>query len=62
MLKPFANSARALAAGPLTWKTWTGLIIVPVIVMGLLTWALWSPEAPTAATPPKASTTASTRP
>lgn len=45
MLKPFANSARALAAGPLTWKTWTGLIIVPVIVMGLLTWALWSPEA-----------------
>lgn len=45
MLTPFANSARALAAGPLTWKTWTGLIVVPVIVMGLLTWALWSPEA-----------------
>jgi putative membrane protein len=44
MLKPFANSARALAAGPLTWKTWTGLIVVPVLVMGLLTWALWSPE------------------
>jgi len=44
MFKPFANSARALAAGPLTWKTWTGLIAVPVLIMGLLTWALWSPD------------------
>lgn len=44
MFKPFANSARALAAGPLTWKTWAGLIAVPVLIMGLLTWALWSPD------------------
>ncbi|GAA2795644.1 YhgE/Pip family protein [Crossiella cryophila] len=44
MLKPFANSARALAAGPLTWKTWAGLIAVPVIVMGLLAWAFHEPE------------------
>lgn len=43
MLKPFANSARAVATGPLTWKTWTGLIVVPVIVLGLLMWAFWSP-------------------
>ncbi|MFJ7218863.1 YhgE/Pip family protein [Amycolatopsis sp. NPDC098790] len=45
MLKPFANSARALATGPLTWRTWTGLIAVPLIVMGLLTWAFWTPDA-----------------
>ncbi|NUT95371.1 MAG: YhgE/Pip domain-containing protein [Saccharothrix sp.] len=44
MLKPFADSARAIAAGPLTWKTWTGLILVPVVVMGLLAWAFASPE------------------
>lgn len=45
MIKPFANSARAMAAGPLTWKTWTGLIVVPVLIMGLLTWAFWAPDA-----------------
>ena len=45
MLKPFANSARALATGPLTWRTWTGLIAVPLIIMGLLTWAFWAPDA-----------------
>ncbi|MBB4688404.1 YhgE/Pip domain-containing protein [Amycolatopsis jiangsuensis] len=45
MLKPFANSARALAAGPLTWRSWAGLIAVPLLVMGLLTWAFWTPEA-----------------
>ncbi|MYW97653.1 ABC transporter permease [Amycolatopsis rubida] len=45
MLKPFANSARALATGPLTWRTWAGLIAVPLIVMGLLTWAFWTPDA-----------------
>jgi putative membrane protein len=44
MLKPFAESARALATGPLTWRTWTGLIAVPLIVMGLLTWAFWTPD------------------
>ncbi|WP_372669221.1 YhgE/Pip family protein [Amycolatopsis kentuckyensis] len=45
MLKPFANSARASATGPLTWRTWAGLIAVPLIVMGLLTWAFWTPDA-----------------
>ncbi|WP_406635084.1 YhgE/Pip family protein [Amycolatopsis sp. WGS_07] len=45
MLKPFANSARALATGPLTWRTWAGLIAVPLIIMGLLTWAFWTPDA-----------------
>ncbi|QKV78485.1 YhgE/Pip family protein [Amycolatopsis sp. Hca4] len=45
MLKPFADSARALATGPLTWRTWAGLIAVPLIVMGLLTWAFWTPDA-----------------
>ncbi|EOD60582.1 YhgE/Pip domain-containing protein, partial [Amycolatopsis vancoresmycina] len=44
MLKPFADSARALATGPLTWRTWTGLIAVPLLVMGLLTWAFWAPD------------------
>ena len=44
MFKPFANSARALSSGPLTWKTWTGLIVIPVLVMGLLTWAFWAPD------------------
>lgn len=44
MLKPFANSARALASGPLTWRTWVGLILLPVLVVGLLTWAFWSPD------------------
>ena len=43
MFKPFANSARALSAGPLTWKTWTGLILVPVIVLGALAWSLSAP-------------------
>ncbi|MDS0139986.1 MULTISPECIES: YhgE/Pip family protein [unclassified Amycolatopsis] len=43
MLKPFADSARALASGPLTWRTWAGLIAVPILVMGLLTWAFWTP-------------------
>ncbi|SEC45712.1 putative membrane protein [Amycolatopsis tolypomycina] len=43
MLKPFADSARALATGPLTWRTWAGLIAVPLVICGLLTWAFWSP-------------------
>jgi YhgE/Pip-like protein len=43
MIKPFANSARAFASGPLTWRTWTGLIVLPILVMSLLIWAFWSP-------------------
>ncbi|PUB27617.1 putative membrane protein [Promicromonospora sp. AC04] len=44
MIKPFATSARALTTRPLTWRTWTALVAVPLVVMGLLTWAFWSPE------------------
>ncbi|GEL17026.1 YhgE/Pip domain-containing protein [Pseudonocardia asaccharolytica] len=43
MRNPFAPSARATASDPLTWRTWTGLILVPLLVAGLLTWAFWSP-------------------
>ncbi|MFC3494409.1 YhgE/Pip family protein [Glycomyces rhizosphaerae] len=45
MIKPFADPARSVAADTPNWKTWSGLIIVPVLVMGLFTWALWSPDA-----------------
>jgi len=44
MIKPFANSARASASGPLTWRTWVGLVVLPILVMGLFLWAFWSPE------------------
>jgi putative membrane protein len=44
MIKPFANSARASASGPLTWRTWAGLIVLPILVMSLFIWAFWSPE------------------
>lgn len=43
MIKPFANSARA-AAGPLTWRTWVGLVMLPILVMSLFLWAFWSPQ------------------
>lgn len=44
MIKPFINSTRAIAAGALTWRTWTGLVLLPVLVMSLFLWAFWSPE------------------
>jgi putative membrane protein len=44
MIRPLANSARASASGPLTWRTWTGLVILSILVMSLLIWAFWSPE------------------
>ncbi|MGA5544931.1 YhgE/Pip family protein [Mycobacterium sp. NPDC051198] len=44
MITPFANSARSSASGPLTWRTWTGLVILPVLVMSLFMWAFGSPE------------------
>lgn len=43
MTMSFAASARALTTRPLTWRTWTALVAVPLLVMGLLTWAFWSP-------------------
>ncbi|OHV04427.1 YhgE/Pip family protein [Mycobacterium talmoniae] len=44
MIKPFVNSARATASGPLTWRTWVGLVILPILVMSLFIWAFWSPQ------------------
>lgn len=43
MLRLFANSSRATAHGPLTWRTWTGILTVALLVTGLLAWAFWSP-------------------
>ncbi|MEV0893771.1 YhgE/Pip family protein [Promicromonospora sp. NPDC050262] len=43
MTMSFAASARSLTTRPLTWRTWTALVAVPLLVMGLLTWAFWSP-------------------
>lgn len=37
--------ARPDQPGPLTWRTWAGLVLLPVLVMGLFLWAFWSPEA-----------------
>ncbi|MDO3297758.1 YhgE/Pip family protein [Mycobacteroides abscessus subsp. massiliense] len=44
MITPFENSARVTASGPLTWRTWTGLVLLPILVMSLFLWAFWSPE------------------
>jgi putative membrane protein len=43
MFRLLANSDRATACGPLTWKTWTGIVTVALIVASLLSWAFWSP-------------------
>ncbi|MBN1171535.1 MAG: YhgE/Pip family protein [Micromonosporaceae bacterium] len=40
-----ARAGRAAMVGGLAWKTRLGLIVVPVLVMGPLTWAFWSPQA-----------------
>ncbi|AHH95693.1 YhgE/Pip family protein [Kutzneria albida] len=44
MFSLFTNSDRATTSGPITWRTLVGIITVPVLVAGLLTWAFWSPE------------------
>ncbi|SNR41766.1 putative membrane protein [Haloechinothrix alba] len=44
MLNPLANTARAHAPGPLSWRTWAGLVVIPVLVLGLLTWAFAAPH------------------
>ena len=44
MSTPFA-AVRAITTRPLTWRTWLGLVTVPLLVMGLLTWAFWAPGA-----------------
>ncbi|WP_279581877.1 YhgE/Pip domain-containing protein [Fodinicola feengrottensis] len=43
MYTPFAYAVRAITPGPLTWRTWAGLIALPVVIAGLLTWAFWNP-------------------
>ncbi|MFC5995480.1 YhgE/Pip family protein [Pseudonocardia hispaniensis] len=37
------NHVARSAAGSPTWRTWIGLIFVPLLVAGLLAWAFWSP-------------------
>ncbi|WP_163507561.1 YhgE/Pip family protein [Fodinicola acaciae] len=39
----FKYAARAIATGPLTWRTWAGLVILPVLIAAALTWAFWAP-------------------
>jgi len=34
---------RARTSGRATWVTVVGLVLVPLVVGGLLTWALWKP-------------------
>lgn len=45
MRNPFRNSQRRLSGRPVTWWAWLGLIIVPVLVVGLLSGAFWAPQA-----------------
>lgn len=45
MRNPFANSQRRLSGRPVTWWAWLGLILVPVFVVGALSWAFWAPQA-----------------
>ena len=45
MRNPFRNSQRRLSGRPVTWWAWLGLIIVPVLVVGLLSGAFWAPAA-----------------
>ncbi|WP_406692859.1 YhgE/Pip domain-containing protein [Saccharopolyspora sp. ID03-671] len=42
MLNPFTNASRR-AGGSVGWRTWTGLVLVPVIIVGVLAWAFWAP-------------------
>lgn len=43
MKKLLANVTHTWSAGTLSWRAWAGLIVVPVLVLGLLTWAFASP-------------------
>lgn len=44
MRRIFARSPRRQTADAPTWRTWTGLLLLPVLVMGLFLWAFWSPD------------------
>lgn len=44
MINPFADATRPAGVEPLTWRTWTALVLLPVLVMGLFLWAFWSPQ------------------
>lgn len=39
----FKYAARAIASGPLSWRTWAGLVTLPVLIAAALTWAFWAP-------------------
>ncbi|WP_037345841.1 YhgE/Pip domain-containing protein [Sciscionella sediminilitoris] len=43
LFRPFANAAGSTGTGPVTWRTWLGLIIVPSLIVGVLAWAFWAP-------------------
>lgn len=43
MTKSFAITDRAVNSRPLAWHTWAAMVAVPLLIMGLLTWAFWSP-------------------
>jgi putative membrane protein len=40
----FANATRPAVASTPTWRTWAGLVLLPVLVMSLFLWAFWSPQ------------------
>jgi putative membrane protein len=45
MISSLADLTRGSGAhGPLTWRTWCGLLLLPVLVMSLFLWAFWAPE------------------
>lgn len=44
MLMPLSQAQRARFATRTTWLSVVGLLLVPLVVGGLLTWALWDPE------------------
>lgn len=43
MIVPFTRTATTAGGAP-TWRTWVGLIVLPVLVMSLFLWAFWSPQ------------------
>lgn len=44
MIALFADVRRSAPVGPVTWRTWAGLIVLPVLVMTLFLWAFWAPQ------------------
>ncbi|HMO11940.1 MAG TPA: hypothetical protein PKB06_10670, partial [Actinotalea sp.] len=44
MLMPLSQAQRARFASRTTWLSVLGLLLVPLVVGGLLTWSLWDPQ------------------